>query len=178
MKLAILDRDGTINADSAAYIRSAEDFKPLPGAIEAIARLCHAGWRIVIASNQSGLARGYFGLSDLIAMQAKLSALLLQAGARLDAFFFCPHGPDEGCDCRKPKAGLLHSIARRYGVELQGVPLVGDSLRDMQAAAEMGCEPHFLGGSEDRNLIASLPRGSFLHRDLAAFASFLLARNV
>ena len=129
MKLVILDRDGTINEDSDDYIKSPAEWVPIPGSLEAIARLNHAGWHTVIASNQSGLARGLFDMATLNAIHARMNRELAAFGGRIDAIFFCPHMPDDGCRCRKPKPGLLELIGERYGVELTETYMVGDSLR-------------------------------------------------
>ena len=122
-RLVILDRDGTINHDRDDYIKSAAEWLPLPGALEAIARLTHAGWHVVVTSNQSGLGRGLFDVATLNAMHAKMHKLLSAAGGRIDAIFYCPHAPDEGCGCRKPWPGLFAQIAERYGVAMKGVPV-------------------------------------------------------
>lgn len=139
MKLAILDRDGVINRDSGDYIRSADEWIPLEGSVEAIARLHQAGFTVVVATNQSGLARGYFDLDDLEAMHAKLTELVEDAGGQLGAIFYCPHGPDDHCKCRKPLPGLLDAIEAEFNVSAQGAVLVGDSLRDLQAGAAKAC---------------------------------------
>lgn len=180
MKLVILDRDGTINADSDEYIKSPDEWRPLPGALDAIARLNHAGWHTVIASNQSGLGRGLFDVASLNAMHAKMHKMLAAQGGRIDAVFYCPHSPDEGCRCRKPQPGLFEQIAERFGVDLKGVPVVGDGLRDMQAGAAAGCEPHFVftGKGEPLKgqlLPAEFPPGTRTHEDLAAFAEWWIA---
>jgi len=182
-KLIILDRDGTINEDSVDYIKSAAEWEALPGALEAMARLTHAGWRIVIASNQSGLGRGLFEVSDLNAIQAKLCQQLSALGGRVDAFFYCPHTPADACTCRKPAAGLFEQIAERYGVTLAGVPAVGDSERDLVAAAALGCEPHLVltgksHGLCEQSLPFTLPEGTRVHQDLSAVADFLLLREI
>ena len=182
MKLVILDRDGTINADSDEFIKSPQEWEPLPGALEAIARMNHAGWHVAIASNQSGLGRGLFDVASLNAMHAKMHKLLSTHGGRVDAIFYCPHAPDEGCTCRKPLPGLFEQIAERFGIELKGTPVVGDGLRDMQAAAAAGCEPHLVltgKGAEfaGRALPETFPPGTSVHRDLAAFAEDLVARS-
>lgn len=181
MKLLILDRDGTINEDRDDYVKSPEEWLPVPGAIEAMARLFHAGWTLVVATNQSGLARGYFDLPTLEAMHEKMQRLLAAHGARVDAVFYCPHGPEEGCDCRKPRPGLFHRIASHYGVDLAGVPVVGDTLRDLQAGAAAGCEPHLVrtgkAASLDAAGLAELMQrvpGTRVHADLGAFADHLL----
>ena len=182
MKLVILDRDGTINSDSDDFVKTPEEWLPLPGALEAIARLNHAGWHVVIASNQSGLGRGLFDVVSLNAMHAKMQKLLAVQGGRIDAVFFCPHTAEENCHCRKPQPGLFEQIGLRFGVQLAGVPTVGDSLRDVLAGAAAGCEPHLVltGKSEkyrDVALPAGLPPGTRVHRDLAAFADFILERG-
>ncbi|UTA49688.1 D-glycero-beta-D-manno-heptose 1,7-bisphosphate 7-phosphatase [Simiduia sp. 21SJ11W-1] len=141
MKLVILDRDGVINQDSDAFVKSAEQWQPLPGSIEAIAELSRAGFTIVVATNQSGLARGLFDLDDLEAMHAKMAQLVETQGGSVAAVFYCPHGPDDACNCRKPKAGLIDAIEAEFDTSAQGVPLVGDSLRDLQAGISKGCSP-------------------------------------
>lgn len=139
MKLIILDRDGVINYDSNEYIKSAEEWRPLPGSIEAIAKLSQAGYAVVVATNQSGLSRGLFGLDELETMHEKLRNLVDAAGGHIEGIYYCPHLPEEDCACRKPAPGLLLSIAEDFQTELAGVPLVGDSLRDLQAGRELGC---------------------------------------
>ena len=141
MKLIILDRDGVINEDSPDYIKHPDEWHAIPGSLQAIARLHQAGWRVAVASNQSGLARGLFDISALTAIHQKLRKELAQLGGAIDSFFVCPHGPDDDCVCRKPLPGLFHDIAKRYDVDLAGVPAVGDSLRDIQAASTAGCRP-------------------------------------
>ena len=181
MNLIILDRDGTINEDRDDYVKSADDWIPIPGSLEAIARLNHAGWHTVIASNQSGLGRGLFDMAALNAMHAKMNALLAKVGGRIDAVFFCPHTPDESCDCRKPLPGLFRQIGERYGVDLATVPVVGDSLRDLQAGAALGCKPHLVrtgkgAATEAGNLLHLVP-GTVVHDDLAAFAEHLIQKE-
>ncbi len=181
LKLVILDRDGTINEERDDYVKSADEWVPLPGALEAIARLNHAGWHTVVATNQSGIGRGVFDMASLNAMHVKMNRLLQQAGGRIDAVFFCPHAPEAGCDCRKPLPGLMQQIGERYGVDLAQVPVVGDSLRDMQAAVAAGCKPHFVASGKHRgqgvaelaHLLARVP-GVHAHADLAAFAEALI----
>jgi D-glycero-D-manno-heptose 1,7-bisphosphate phosphatase len=183
MKLVILDRDGTINEDSADFVKTVDEWTPLPGALDAIARLNHAGWHVVIASNQSGLGRGLFDVSTLNAMHAKMHKLLAAVGGRVDAVFYCPHGPDEACRCRKPEPGLFEQIGERYGLDLHDVPVVGDSARDVVAGVAAGCEPHLvLTGKgapyRGRSLPDTFPKATRVHADLAAFADFLIAREV
>ena len=182
MKLCILDRDGTINQDSDEFVKSPDEWVAMPGALEAIARLNHAGWHVVIASNQSGLGRGLFDVASLNAMHAKMHKLLSAHGGRIDAVFYCPHSPDEGCNCRKPLPGLYEQIGDRFGVELKGVPVAGDSLRDLQAGAAVGCETHLVltgKGAAYRGvpLPPEFPPGTQVHEDLAAFADHLIARH-
>jgi D-glycero-D-manno-heptose 1,7-bisphosphate phosphatase len=182
MKLVILDRDGTINIDSDDYVKSPEEWLPLPGALEAIARLNHAGWHVVIASNQSGLGRGLFDVAALNAIHAKMHKMLAALGGRVDAVFYCPHTPDEGCGCRKPLSGLFEQIGQRFGVSLKGVPACGDSVRDTVAGATAGCESHLVLSGKSSAFLAGgqpdgLPAGTRLHRDLSAFADFLLERS-
>jgi len=141
MKLVILDRDGVINEDSDEYIKSVDEWCPIPGSLLAMGKLCQAGYTLVVATNQSGIARGYYDLQTLHAIHRKMDNLLEAYGGRVDAVFFCPHGPNDRCDCRKPKDGLYKDIARRYQMDLTGVPAIGDSYRDLQAARSAGAEP-------------------------------------
>ena len=182
MKLIILDRDGTINSDSDDFVKTPDEWLPLPGALEAIARLNHAGWHVVIASNQSGLGRGLFDVESLNAMHAKMHKLLGVHGGRIDAVFYCPHTAEENCHCRKPEPGLFEQIGERFNVQLSSVPTVGDSLRDVLASAAAGCEPHLVltGKSEKyrgQDAPEGLPPGTRVHHDLAAFANFILQRS-
>ena len=134
MKLLILDRDGVINEDSDAYIKSLDEWIPIPGAIDAIARLSKAGWTVAVATNQSGLARGYYDAATLESMHARLRQLVAEQGGEVGLIVHCPHGPDDGCGCRKPLPGMLEQIAAHYGCALPGVWFVGDSIGDLQAA--------------------------------------------
>ena len=148
-KLIILDRDGVINEDSDDYVKSVDEWIPLPGSLEAIALLNQAGYQIAIATNQSGLSRGYFTINDLHAMHSKMDALLKPLGGRIDSIFFCPHQDSHQCDCRKPAPGMMKEIALRYKKTdsikpLTGVPIVGDSLRDLQAGVALGAAPHLV----------------------------------
>lgn len=187
MKLVILDRDGTINVDSDEFVKSPEEWEPLPDALEAIARLNHAGWHVVVATNQSGLGRGLFDVVSLNAIHAKMHKALATLGGRVDAVFYCPHTPDDDCACRKPRPGLFQQIGERLGVDLQGVPAVGDSARDLQAGVAAGCEPHLVltgkaaalrDQGEGPPLSAEFPANTIVHLDLAAFAEFLTAREL
>lgn len=154
MKLIILDRDGVINQDSDEFIKSADEFVPIPGSLEAIADLNHAGYTVVIATNQSGLARQYFDIDTLNKIHAKLHRQLKAFGGYIDAIFFCPHGPDDNCECRKPKAGMFQQIATRLNTPLNGVPAVGDSLRDLQAALAVGAQPILVRTGKGENTLA------------------------
>ncbi|MDX9717492.1 D-glycero-beta-D-manno-heptose 1,7-bisphosphate 7-phosphatase [Thauera sp. WH-2] len=175
MKLIILDRDGVINLDSDQFIKSPDEWKPIPGALEAIARLNQWGWRVVVASNQSGVGRGLFGMDTLNAINEKMVKSLAQVGGRLDAIFFCPHPADSTCDCRKPKPGMLEQIGARFNVELTGVPVVGDSLRDLQAAVAVGAKPYLVltGKGEKTRENPELPPGTEVFPDLATLAAEL-----
>jgi D-glycero-D-manno-heptose 1,7-bisphosphate phosphatase len=183
MKLVIVDRDGTINEDSADYVKSPSEWEPLPGALEAIARLNHAGWHVVVATNQSGLGRGLFDVASLNAMHAKMHTMLAVVGGRIDAVFYCPHAPDERCHCRKPEPGLFEQIGERYGLDLRGVPAVGDAPRDLVAAVAAGCEPHLVltgkaAGCRGRALPDGYPADTMVHEDLAAFADYIIGLGV
>jgi len=176
MKLIILDRDGVINHDSDDFIKSPDEWIPIPGSLEAIARLNQAGYRVVVSSNQSGIARGLFDIMTLNAIHQKLHTAAQQVGADIDATFFCPHAADDHCDCRKPKPGMLQEIARRFDVSLKGVPTVGDSLRDLQAGFVSGCTPYLvLTGKGEKTLAkGGLPPGTTVYPDLAAVVDHLL----
>ena len=141
MKLIILDRDGVINYDSDEYIKSAEEWQAIPGSLDAIARLHHAGYHVVVASNQAGIARGKFDIDALNSIHQKMHTHLAQYGGVINAVFFCPHGPDDNCDCRKPKPGLLLEVARRLRTTLKGVYAVGDKFSDLEAASAAGAIP-------------------------------------
>ena len=175
MKLVILDRDGTINRDSEQHIKSPAEWKPIPGSLEAIARLTQNGWRVAVATNQSGIARGLFDMSTLNAIHAEMHRAVGQAGGRIDAIFFCPHAADSNCECRKPKPGLLREIASRFGVELEGVPMIGDSLRDVGAATAAGAQPWLVltGNGRKTRDAGGLPQGTEIAADLAAIAARL-----
>jgi D-glycero-D-manno-heptose 1,7-bisphosphate phosphatase len=179
MKLVILDRDGTINADRDDYVKSSAEWLPLPGALEAIARLNQAGWHVVVATNQSGIGRGLFDMETLNAMHSKMHSLLAAVGGRVDAVFFCPHTPADACECRKPAAGLFHRIGERYGIDLRGVPAVGDTARDAVAASAAGCVPHLVRTGKSQGLAEGglpngCPSGCQSHADLAAFVDALI----
>ena len=175
MKLVILDRDGTINHDSDQHIKSPAEWRPINGSLEAIARLNQAGYRIVVATNQSGIARKLFDTKTLFAIHDALQRAAAQVGGRIDAFFFCPHAADSSCECRKPRPGMLLEVARRFNVSLENVYVVGDSLRDVAAAAAAGARPVLVltgKGAKTRDA-GNLPRGTEVFPDLAAFAEHL-----
>src|SRR5580765_2277059 len=140
-RLIVLDRDGVINHDSDQFIKSPDEWRAIPGSLEAIARLNHAGYRVVVATNQSGIGRGLFEMAMLNAIHDKMHRALALSGGRIDAVFYCPHTADAECECRKPKVGMLKEIGVRFGVDLAGVPCIGDSLRDLQAAEAVGGQP-------------------------------------
>lgn len=141
MKLIVLDRDGVINHDSDAFIKSPDEWLPIDGSLEAISHLNHGGYTVVIATNQSGLARDYFDIEALTAMHKKMDEMLEKVGGRVDAIFYCPHGPDDGCDCRKPKPGMLLEIGQRFNVPLNEVVFIGDSMSDITAACSANAKP-------------------------------------
>lgn len=176
MKLIILDRDGVINQDSDAFIKSPDEWHPVPGSMEAIAMLTQANWRVVVASNQSGIARGLFSADTLNQIHQKMRQCTADLGGRIDAIFVCPHGPDDGCSCRKPRPGLFHEISKRYDISLSGVPAVGDSLRDIQAAIAAGCSPWLVstGNGKKTQSDKQLPEGVQIRNDLLAVAHNLL----
>jgi D-glycero-D-manno-heptose 1,7-bisphosphate phosphatase len=177
MKLVILDRDGVINADSDSFIKSAAEWMPLRGSLEAIADLTNAGMTVAVATNQSGLARGLFDIDTLNRIHALMASKVAAIGGQIDAIAFCPHGPWQACDCRKPSPGLLLSLARRFHVPLLGVPLVGDSLRDMQAAASVGATPILVRSGKGQQAQQRLPpsmAGITVVDDLRAAVNFIL----
>lgn len=178
-KLVILDRDGVINEDSDDYIKSPDEWVPLPGSMEAIARLKRAGWRVAIATNQSGLARGLFDEVALQAMHAKLAALLAEHGAAVDYITWCPHGPEASCRCRKPLPGMYEEIAEHFGCSLTGVPVIGDSLRDLQAACAVGARPILVRTGKGERTLAKggLPADTAVFEDLAQAVEALLAHT-
>ncbi len=179
MKMIILDRDGVINHDSPLFIKSPAEWIPIPGSLEAIARLNQADYRVVVASNQSGIARELFDMRTLNAIHHKMHTSAQQVGASIDAIFFCPHAAIDNCDCRKPKAGMFEEIAKRFKVSLKGVPTVGDSLRDLQAGFVSGCTPHLVltGKGEKTSETGGLPPGTKTYPDLAAMVDDLLKVN-
>ena len=188
MKLVILDRDGTINslAEDEFFITSLAEWVPVPGALEAIARLGHAGWRVVIATNQPGLGRGLLDVTTMNAIHALMHKQLASLGGRIDAVFYCPHTVDENCTCRKPLPGLLEQICERYGLDPSDVPVVGSCAAHLQAGAAIGAPLHLVGSGQaaapgahalDTPAIP-LPAGTQVHANLAALVDHLLAPKV
>ncbi|MFM0499550.1 D-glycero-beta-D-manno-heptose 1,7-bisphosphate 7-phosphatase [Paraburkholderia caffeinilytica] len=171
-KVVILDRDGVINVDSDAFIKSPDEWVALPGSLEAIARLNQAGYRVAIATNQSGIGRGLFDMNALNAMHLKMHRVAAAVGGRIDAVFFCPHTAQDHCECRKPKPGMLKMIAERFEVDPHNTPVVGDAMRDLQAGASLGHPTHLVLTGKGRKTLAAggLPEGTRVHDDLRAFA--------
>jgi D-glycero-D-manno-heptose 1,7-bisphosphate phosphatase len=181
LKLVILGRDGTLNRYRDDHVKSPDELDPLPGALEAVARLNHAGWHTVLATNQPGIGRGLLDMGALNAVHLRLNQLLQAKGGRLDAAFFCPHAPEDGCTCRKPLPGLISEISERFGVELHDVHLVGASLRDIQTAQAAGCKPHLVRGDRlagvlepQLNELLDQMSEVQVHTDLPAFVEWLL----
>jgi D-glycero-D-manno-heptose 1,7-bisphosphate phosphatase len=177
MKLAILDRDGVINFDSDQYIKAPAEWRPIPGSIEAIARLNQNGYRIAVATNQSGIGRGLFDMATLNAINDKMMEMVFRQGGRIDALFFCPHTALENCGCRKPRTGMFEEIAARFHTDLKGVPVVGDGLKDLQAAEAVGAQPVLVltGKGTKTREEGGLPRKTLVFEDLAEAARHLIA---
>ncbi len=184
IKLVILGRDGILNVFRDDHVKSPAEWEPTPGALEAVARLNHGGWHVVVATNQSGVGRGMIDMASINAVHVTMLERLAAVGGRIDAVFFCPHIPEDQCDCRKPMPGMMHEIGRRYGVDLHQVPMVADTLRDLLAASAAGCEPHLvrsgraeaLDDEQIARMVAQVPTTS-VHADLAALADHLLRRD-
>ncbi len=176
MKLLILDRDGVINIDSDQYIKNPGEWRPIPGSLEAIARLTHSGWRIAVATNQSGIARGLFSMEILNAIHAKMHKAVTQAGGHIEAVFYCPDSADSNSACRKPNPGMLLAIGERFNTPLAAVPAIGDSLRDLQAAVSAGAQPYLVltGKGRQTRRLSGLPEETRVFSDLAALAQSLL----
>ncbi|MBZ0096911.1 MAG: D-glycero-beta-D-manno-heptose 1,7-bisphosphate 7-phosphatase [Sulfuricella sp.] len=178
-KLIILDRDGLENYDSDQFIKSPEEWKPIPGSLEAIARLNQAGFKVVLATNQSGVGRGLFDMAMLNAIHDKMHKALAQVGARIDACFFCPHAADSDCGCRKPKPGMFQEIAARFNMSLAGVPCIGDSLRDLQPAAEVGAQPILVLTGKGRltQEKGGLPENTLIFSDLSEAVRHVIQKS-
>ena len=177
MKLAILDRDGVINYDSDFCIKSPAEWRPIPCSIDAIARLNQNGYHVAVATNQSGIGRGLFDMATLNAINDKMMEMVFRHGGRIDALFFCPHTALEECNCRKPRTGMLEEIAVRFHVDLKGVPFVGDSLKDTQAAEAIGAQPILVltGKGQRTRADGGLPRKTLVFEDLAEAARHIIA---
>lgn len=175
MKIVVLDRDGVINFDSVQFIKTPDEWKAIPGSLEAIAELNQAGYRVVVATNQSGIGRGLLDMAAFNAMNDKMLRGLALVGGRIDAIFFCPHPADASCTCRKPKPGMMVEISQRFSTDMRGVPCIGDSLRDLQAAATVGGQPILVrtGKGADTLATGGLPPGTLVFADLAAAARHL-----
>jgi D-glycero-D-manno-heptose 1,7-bisphosphate phosphatase len=184
LKLIILGRDGILNEYRDDHVKAPQEWQPIPGALEAVARLNHAGWHAVVATNQAGIGRGMIDMASINAVHSHMMKLVQQAGGRIDAVFFCPHRPEDGCVCRKPLPGMMQEIAQRYGVDLAAVPMVADTLRDLQAAVAAGCDPHLVrsgralraGDALISQWLQQVPSAR-VHDSLAAFAEHLLERD-
>jgi D-glycero-D-manno-heptose 1,7-bisphosphate phosphatase len=183
MPLLILDRDGVINEDSDNFIRSLADWRPIPGSLDAIARLSRGGFDIAIATNQSGLGRGYFDLDQLETIHRHLCSEVETRGGEIKGIFYCPHHPKDACQCRKPATGLLSAIEIELGSSARGAPCIGDSLRDLQAARAFGCSPILVRTGKGEQTLAQLMSSTPtvadaesipVYRDLAEAASALL----
>jgi D-glycero-D-manno-heptose 1,7-bisphosphate phosphatase len=175
MKLVILDRDGVINYDSEDFIKHPDEWRPIPGSLEAIALLTQAGWRVVVASNQSGVGRGLLDMATLNAINSKMHKAVNHAGGRIEAVFYCPDKAESQSPCRKPNPGMFLAIAERLNVPLERVPAIGDSLRDLQAAAAVGAQPILVltGKGGKTRAAGDLPKGTAIYPDLAAAAQAL-----
>jgi D-glycero-D-manno-heptose 1,7-bisphosphate phosphatase len=175
MKLIVLDRDGVINHDSVRFIKSPEEWRPIPGSLEAITTLNQRGYRVVVATNQSGIGRGLLDMAAFNAINDKMARSLGQYGGRIDAIFYCPHAADARCECRKPKAGMLREIGSRFNSDFKDVYAVGDSLRDLQAAHDVGAIPVLVQTGKGKLTAkeGNLPQGTLVFDDLAAFVAKL-----
>lgn len=184
IKLVILGRDGILNEYREDHVKGPEEWVPIKGSLEAVARLNHAGWHVVLATNQAGIGRGMIDMVSVNAVHAHMQRQLAALGGRFDAVFFCPHTPEEQCDCRKPLPGMLLDVGRRYGVDLKSVPMAGDTVRDLVAARAAGCEPHLIlsgraAALDDEQLHHTLHQvpGARAHASLSAFADYVLQRD-
>jgi D-glycero-D-manno-heptose 1,7-bisphosphate phosphatase len=184
VKLIILGRDGILNEYRDDHVKAPAEWVPVPGALEAVSRLNHAGWHAVVATNQAGIGRGMIDMASVNLIHAHMNKLMQAQGARLDAVFFCPHTPEDQCECRKPQPGMMREIGRRYGIDLHQVPVAADTLRDLQAAHAAGCEPHLVRTGRAAGLDESQVEqwrqqvpGVRVHADLGALAEHLIARQ-
>jgi D-glycero-D-manno-heptose 1,7-bisphosphate phosphatase len=183
-QLVILGRDGILNDYREGHVTGPEEWTAVPGALEAVSRINHAGWHVVVATNQAGIGRGMIDMAAVNAVHAHMNQQMMAQGARIDAVFFCPHTPEDQCACRKPRPGMLLEIGHRYGVDLANVPFASDTLRDLLAAQAAGCEPHLvlsgraatLADEQLADMLQQVPE-TRVHDSLAAFAEFLLRRD-
>lgn len=183
-KLVILGRDGILNRFREDHVKEPSEWDAIPGALEAVARLNHSGWHVVVATNQAGIGRGMIDMASVNTVHQHMNKLLMAKGGRFDAVFFCPHTPEDQCDCRKPLPGMMADIVRRYGVEAASVPMVADTLRDLQAAMAAGCQPHLVRSGRAQDLsdddlaqwLQAVPE-TVVHADLRAFAEYLMRRD-
>jgi len=175
MKLVVLDRDGVINHDSDKFIKDPSEWRPIPGSLDAIARLTQSGWRVVVATNQSGVGRGLLDMASLNSIHSKMHRAVNQAGGRIEAVFYCPDTDESQSPCRKPNPGMFQAIAERFNVALDRAPCVGDSLRDLQAAAAVGGQPILVltGKGKKTRAAGNLPEATTIYPDLAAVAQAL-----
>ena len=179
-RLVILDRDGVINHDSDEFIKSPDEWRPIPGSLEAIGRLCAAGFDVAVATNQSGIGRRLLDKPALEAIHARMRAAVREHGGHIDRIVWCPHLPGDGCDCRKPATGLLERLGRHYGLALTGVPMIGDSVRDIDAALAAGGRPMLVltgNGSKSAGVLAARGIGVEQYADLAAAAVALIGET-
>ena len=179
MKLVILDRDGVVNQDSANFIKNPNEWIAIPNSLEAIALLNQSGFRVALATNQSGIARGLFDMATLNAINDKMHRALAQLGGRIDAMFYCPHAADDNCTCRKPKTGMIKDISRRFSVDLSEVYAVGDSLRDLQAFHDAGCKPILVRSGKGEETLAhgDLPPNTLIFADLNEAVQHIIAET-
>ena len=179
MKLVILDRDGVINIDSVNFIKNPNEWIAIPNSLEAIALLNQSGFRVALATNQSGIARGLFDMATLNAINDKMHRALAQLGGRIDAMFYCPHAADDNCTCRKPKTGMIKDISRRFSVDLSEVYAVGDSLRDLQAFHDAGCKPILVRSGKGEETLAhgDLPPNTLIFSDLNEAVQHIIAET-
>ncbi|TXI30001.1 MAG: D-glycero-beta-D-manno-heptose 1,7-bisphosphate 7-phosphatase [Nitrosomonas oligotropha] len=179
MKLIIFDQTGVINQSSGTFIKTPDEWIAIPGSLEAIARLTHAGYRVVIATNQSGIGRGLLDMATYNAINDKMYKAVNHAGGRIDAIFFCPHTNADKCTCRKPATGLFDEIMQRYGVNLKNVMVVGDSLKDLQAAAAVSAIPVLVltGNGETTRATQEIPAHTQIFDNLTAVADALVGEE-
>ena len=184
MKLVILGRDGILNQYREDHVKAPDEWLPIDGALDAVARLNHAGWHVVVATNQSGIGRGMIDMASVNAVHVHMAQRVQAVGGRIDAVFFCPHTPEDHCECRKPLPGMMRDIGSRYGVDLSTVPMASDTLRDMQAAQAAGCPAHFIlsgraaqGGDELLSQVRQQIPGVHIHPSLLAFVDHLLGEQ-